>query len=336
MNTDTDTTIIKSYKETILARAFANMYYIITDGTHTPTPWDHTFVPVASTPAGDPTITTTDPSQLYPLFILVQYDNHGLTLNTMYETHLPGQQYVPNGTTGDTIIISKTSSYKGVLPSKIDGTYEAFAPNLGLGYDKQNYFMFKLQPIDIGQYTKRDDGQKGGIFYIYTPNTFRLLFNYQDTIGKLLGFPNVGETYAVTKYATSITNKDPYQPDISPEHAIDETTPGNAIMLCGYNYILMVCNELSVIETIGKIKDAFAKILFVGVPGKICFNTFVCTPKIFYEPIQELSQLTLSFYSPDGELYDFNGLEHSFTLEFITLDELPHDTHINPHTGIPQ
>lgn len=333
INTDTDTSTISSFKETILSRAFANMYYVLTDPTHTPLPWDHTFVPVASTSAGDPVITQNDPSQLYPIFILVQYDNHGLKLNTMYETHVAGQEYVPNGTSGDMLIITGTTTYKGVPSAKIDGTYEAFAPNLELGYDKLNYFMIKLQPLDIGQYTKRDEAQKGGIFYIYTPNLFRLLFNYSDTIGKLLGFPNVGETYAVTKYASSISNKDPYQPDISPAQLADATTPGNAVMLCGYNYILMECMELPVVESLGKVKDAFSKILLVGVPGKICFNTFVCTPKIFYEPIQELSQLTLSFYAPGGELYDFNGLDHSFTLEITTLDELPNDTHVNTHTG---
>jgi hypothetical protein len=168
---------------------------------------------------------------------------------------------------------------------------------------------------------------------MYTPNNFRLLFNYSDTIGSLLGFPNVGETYSVTKFDNTITNKDPYEPDISPAMNIDTTTPGNSMILCGYNYILMTCEELPVIDTIGKIKKAFAKIIFTGIPGKMCFNSFIATPKIFYEPINQLSQLTIAFYSPEGELYDFNGLEHSFTIEITTLDDLPYDTHINTHTG---
>jgi hypothetical protein len=115
--------------------------------------------------------------------------------------------------------------------------------------------------------------------------------------------------------------------------AIDTTTPGNAVIMCGINYILMTCEEMKIMETFGSVKDVFAKILLVGNPGKISFNTYVDTPKIFYEPIQELTQLTLAFYSPNGKLYDFNGLDHSFTLEITTLDELPYDTHINPHTG---
>jgi hypothetical protein len=168
---------------------------------------------------------------------------------------------------------------------------------------------------------------------MYTPNKFRLLFDRPYTAGSLLGFPNVGETYAVTKFATSITNKDVYQSDINPEMTEDTTTPGNAVIMCGSNYILMTCEELNVMESFGAIKDIFAKILFVGSPGKISFNTFVDTPKIFYEPIQELQRLTLAFYSPNGKLYDFNGLDHSFTIEITTLDELPYDTHINTHTG---
>ena len=41
-----------------------------------------------------------------------------------------------------------------------------------------------------------------------------------------------------------------------------------------------------------------------------------------------LSKLSLSFYAPDGTLYDFNGINHSFILEISTIDERP------PHTGI--
>ena len=325
----TDTTTISSLKQAVMVRPFVGMYYIVTNAGK-----DHAFEHVASVPAGDPS----DPTQLYPLFINIHYPKHGLTLNTSYETHVAGQDYVPNGTTGDNVILTGVTTYQGVPGSKIDGTYEAYAQNAGLvpqgeDYSSEDYFMIKLNPMDIGYYAVRGDGQFGGIFNMYIPNKFRLLFSYPDTIGELLGFSNVGETYAVTKYAYSITNKEAYQPDISPAVQTDTISPGNSVILSGHNYILMKCQELPVIESIGKIKDAFAKILLVGIPGKTCFNTFVSTPKIFYEPIQELSQLTLSFYSPDEDLYDFNGLEHSFTIEIITLDELPFDTHINTHTG---
>jgi len=337
LDTDTDTTTFKAYKEAVMVRPFVNAYYIRTDYNLIPEQWDHKFVAVGSDPTSDP---NNYPEQMYPVFILIKYLSHGLKLNTMYYTHEYHQDYVPNGSVGDSIIITGTTSFLGIPGSKIDGTYEVYKINQEFedpGFlgptASDNYFMIKLLPLDMGQYKTREMAQNGGIFYMYTPNKFRLLFNFSDTIGSLLGFPNVGETYAVTKYDSVITNKDPYEPDIRPAMDLDITTPGNAMILCGYNYILMTCEELPVIDTIGKIKKAFSKIIFTGIPGKMCFNSFISTPKIFYEPISQLSQLTISFYSPQGELYDFNGLDHSFTLEITTLDELPYDTHINTHTG---
>lgn len=323
IDTATDTTTFSSYKEILMTRPFVNMYYIKNDSTA-----DHIFTQVSTDIKDDP-----QANQLYPIFILIKFTNHGLTLNTSYQTHEENTDFIPDGSTGDEIIISGTTSYFGIPGTTIDGTYEVYAPNLGLNVSATDYFMIMLNPIDIGQYKNRDIAQSGGIFYMYIPNIFRLLFDKSDTMGQLLGFPNVGETFAVTKFDKTITNKDAYQPDICSITTVDTTTPGDAIILSGSNYILMVCDELNVVETLGTIKNAFAKILLVGIPGKVCFNTFVDTPKIFYEPIAELSKLTFTFYSPNGNLYDFNGLNHSFTLSLITLDNLPDDTNINTHTG---
>lgn len=320
INTDTDTTTFSSYKEAISIHSFRGLYYIGANNVFIP-------VDIKINPAV---------AYLYPLFIVIEYENHNMTMNTTYETST--NSYVPDGTTGDTVIISGSITYMGIPGSQIDGTYEAYIINQNVlqslsPLTNANGFMIKLNAIDITQYTTRSPDSGGGIFKLYTPNKFRLLFNYSDTIGKLLGFSNVGETYAVTKYDIAITNKDSYQPDINVAMATDATTPGNAIILSGYNYILMVCNELPVIETTGTIKSAFAKLLLTGSPGKMLYNSNVYTPKLFTDPISELSQLTISFYTPNGDLYDFNGLDHSFTLELITLDESPSDTHINTHTG---
>jgi len=323
IETETDTTTFNSYKEILMKRPFVGLYYIKNDSTA-----DYVFHTVGTKVSDDPPV-----DQLYPLFIVIKFANHGLTLNTSYKTHESGSNFVSDGSVGDDVIISGTTTYMGIPGTTIDGTYEVYYPNLGLNLSATDYFMIMLQPFDIGQYKQRDIAQNGGIFTMYIPNIFRLLFDKPDTIGQLLGFPNVGETYAVTKYDKTITNKDEYEPDISPISVIDTTTPGDSIILSGNNYILMVCDELNVIETFSTIKSAFAKILLIGIPGKVCFNTFVDTPKIFYEPIAELSTLSLSFYSPNGNLYDFNGLDHSFTLAITTLDNLPDNTNINTHTG---
>ena len=56
-------------------------------------------------------------------------------------------------------------------------------------------------------------------------------------------------------------------------------------------------------------------------------------PKIYYVPIHEVSKLTFKFFSPNGELYDFNGIDHSFTLRITTLENIPEHTNINAETS---
>ena len=98
--------------------------------------------------------------------------------------------------------------------------------------------------------------------------------------------------------------------------------------MSGSSYILVECTELATMSSIGPIKDIFAKILLSGLPGKALYNTYVCVPKVFYEPIPELSSLEFTFYSPDGTLFDFNGINHSFTLEITTITNILNNTHL--------
>jgi len=97
-----------------------------------------------------------------------------------------------------------------------------------------------------------------------------------------------------------------------------------------YNYILMTCKQAQIISDIDTNKfNIFAKILLNGEPGTRLFNTFVNTPQFLYTPITQLYKLDLAFYSPDGSLYDFNGVEHSFTLKVITVSDHPKGTGMN-------
>ncbi len=84
---------------------------------------------------------------------------------------------------------------------------------------------------------------------------------------------------------------------------------------------------------IGPVKEAFAKILLTDIPGNTLFNTFVSVSMVFQDPISSISQLDLRFYSPDGSLYDFNNVDHSFTLELMTKEEIPDDSGISAKTG---
>ncbi len=95
----------------------------------------------------------------------------------------------------------------------------------------------------------------------------------------------------------------------------------------------MVASPLRSIKNIGPIKDAFAKIMLDGNPGDILFDTFVRTPKLYTTQLHEVSSLEIAFFTPDGELYDFNGLDHSFMIELVTVKSVPQGAGINADTG---
>ena len=171
---------------------------------------------------------------------------------------------------------------------------------------------------------------------ILIPNSFRLRFDYDDTLGHILGFKNPGCPSSITCYATKQSNKDYYEY----QKRLEEMSliPKNPEIICapqidGDSYIIMVINELKTLYTLGKIKDAFTKILLCDEPGKVLFNTFVPTFYFFDDPINELFELTISFYQPNGQLYDFNGIDHSFTLEIVTIYDIPEGAGLSIHTG---
>lgn len=71
--------------------------------------------------------------------------------------------------------------------------------------------------------------------------------------------------------------------------------------------------------SLNTIDDIFAKILLPGGPGNIFYNSFVSTPKIYNSPIKELSSLEISFRDKENKLIEFNGYDHSFTIEIEEL-----------------
>jgi hypothetical protein len=67
----------------------------------------------------------------------------------------------------------------------------------------------------------------------------------------------------------------------------------------------------------------FAKILLVGNIESYVYSQFIQCGSTFQEPLSTLSSINFSFYDPDMILYDFNNIEHSFTIEIVEqLDEL--------------
>jgi|SaaInlStandDraft_6_1057023.scaffolds.fasta_scaffold11625_2 hypothetical protein len=205
-----------------------------------------------------------------------------------------------------------------------------------------NHYIIKLPLHNESSSTANTGG--GSAINILIPVTFRLLFNYRDTIGEILGFRNVGETNSITSFATTITNNIAYENDYFKDSVGNEIyfnsdtreVENNVIQLFGHNYILMTCNIFKNNESLStsNIQNLFAKLLLSDAPGSILFNQYIQLSDILKYPIKTLSELEFKFFSPSGSLYEFNGLDHSFTLEFYQEVTDIKGSNINVKSGL--
>ena len=68
----------------------------------------------------------------------------------------------------------------------------------------------------------------------------------------------------------------------------------------------------------GFLNDIFYVLQLNAPPGSVMFNSFIGNPKRFYEaPLPFLDEVEFRFITHDGELFEFNDQDHSFTLEFV-------------------
>lgn len=228
---------------------------------------------------------------------------------------------------GDTILISGSISHLGIPADVINGEHIVTQV-----LDDDNY-VIEVSHFNLESPVTETAG--GNAIKIYTPNMFRLRFDFQDTAGEQLGFRNVGSENAITPYKSTITNADPYNDEpLTDEVGNPKTIKQNSLSLSGIPYIFMTCRELPIGFSTGPIENIFAKINLTGIPGRVLYNTFVNTPQFYYDPIIDVSELTFEFYSPDGSLFDFNGLDHSFTLEITTIDNTPTETGISSRISL--
>jgi hypothetical protein len=177
----------------------------------------------------------------------------------------------------------------------------------------------------------------------YVPNNFRLLFNYRDTFGKEFGFRNVGNSTSITKFNSVITNADAYENEFTIQDETDNTKfyildqsgnktllINNSIKISGDDYVYMYIREFgNIINNFvnNGIMNFFSKINFNGLPGKIIYDSFINTVCILDQPI-DLTELNITFFGQNGNLYDFGGIDHSFVLEIMSVEYSPTETEI--------
>ena len=88
------------------------------------------------------------------------------------------------------------------------------------------------------------------------------------------------------------------------------------LFLCSPQLSNIKNNNFNLIDTL------FTKILLTGKTNEPMYNTFVSGLKEFdIQLLPELNEIELAFITNKGALVDFNGLEHSFTIEITELTQ---------------
>jgi len=230
---------------------------------------------------------------------------------------------------GDTITISNSDDIGLISKSLINTSLTVYSIN-----KENNSYTILFAPInqittsqDLGT-TLTDTG--GGAVIVKTYADFSLLFNYNDTVGSVLGFKNVGSVNAITPFNTKISNFNLYLNDTQLNSVGNIDTSCQILNFSGNNnYYLLYINDFELVQNISSVPIAFAKILLSGQPGDVLYNTFINYPLEFDFPLQTLIELQIKIMYPDGTLPDFRNINHSFTLRITESVSTPRNTGIN-------
>ena len=228
----------------------------------------------------------------------------------------------------DTILISGAIK----IGTIIDATY---INTTHIVYDiniiEQTYSVL-LGPLNqiTNQTTIDLTGNGGPGVVIKTKAKVSFIFTFNNTLGNVLGFKNVGESNAITPYSTLISNLNSYIEYTNLNQVGNINTSHQLLNFAGNNmYILMYLNNYENIINNSNQPIAFAKILLSGNPGDVLFNTFINYPLEFDFPISTLNELIIYFTYPNGTLVDFRNIDHSFTLKIIEQINIPYNTGLN-------
>jgi hypothetical protein len=229
---------------------------------------------------------------------------------------------------GDTIIISGSIKIGDVPASVINTSHTVYDVNT----ETDIYSVIIPVDSDKSYNDINITGSGGQNVKIQIPARVSLLFNQDNSIGSILGFKNVGESFAITPYLHIISNFTDYiEPIIYDE--IGNKNPSNSLInLNGNNYyMLLYLNDFEGVINDKDFDNSFSKILLMGNSGDIMFNTFVNSPLEFDIPIASLEQLKVKFLFPDGTQPDFRNFDHSFTLRIVEKIIKPSKSRLNPN-----
>ena len=202
---------------------------------------------------------------------------------------------------GDTILLSNILSFNKIPSSILNNTF-----TISSIIDSSNYIVNLGNYSNNGSLTQTVSGTDN---IIRSPIYFRLLFDKLGTIGNILGFKNIGDQNSYTKYSYIIKNIGNLYTNI---YDIN-------INLNGDNYIILSNPLFKNAITTGSIQNSFVKLFLSAPPGCVIYNSFIQITEELSIVESSLNQLEFYFYDRYGELYDFNGMDNSFTIEIYEL-----------------
>lgn len=208
---------------------------------------------------------------------------------------------------GDTILIRNAVSHNGIPFDVINQEHQISEV---IDQDKYN-----IQIKNFNLQTNREETNGGNRFTVLAPSSFRLFFNYSDTMGKELGFRKVGEDIAVSKFSTEVSNFELYQNELEKDslgNPID--IHPNFLRFSGDDFLFVICKELGNIKNTQNIDNIFDKINLTSLPGRIVFNEHLGFKNTFNKYLNNVNKLTFEFRDPFNNLFDFNGIDHSFVI----------------------
>ena len=183
--------------------------------------------------------------------------------------------------------------------------------------DGINNYTIKLPKYNsVMDTTITDIATNGGdAVEILFPLGIRLLFNYKDTVGNVLGFRNMGEDSSITSYSKLITNRDLYNNGSNLNSVGLENLNTPILNFNTYPYILMISEIFSPTVNYKDSTGVFAKLFLTGNPGSLIYDQYVQITENLPSAVSYLNELEFKFITPDGQTYHFNGQNHSYTLE---------------------
>jgi hypothetical protein len=204
-----------------------------------------------------------------------------------------------------------------------------------------NNDFYEITLTNINLINDTGDTKGGFAIYIKTYNSFRLRFDFDDTIGSIIGFRYVGNPTSITEYsgiktAYEINNLLPYVYDISKiliaNNQVSQYQIFNDFENTSNRYLLLQCTNFNLNQNPNG-PPYFYKFLMSGAPNTIIYNSFVNAPVYLNPPIRFLSELEFTFIDPNGNQVNFYNRNYSLTLEITSIDNSPENTNINTFTA---